>query len=71
MNKQMKNVSCILLVAVMLVCQYSYAIGEQATEPPVLMGINEELLGVWAKELGFSEPFKNLLLQKAMMIIMT
>ena len=64
MNKQMKNVSCILLVAVMLVCQYSYAKGEQATEtdPPVLMGINEELLGVWAKELGFSEPLKNLLI---------
>ena len=65
MNKRIKEISCILLVAVMLVCQYSYAIGEQATEPPVLMGINEELLGVWAKELGFSEPFKNLFITKS------
>ena len=65
MNKRIKEISCILLVAVMLVCQYSYAIGEQATEPPVLMGINEELLGVWAKELGFSKPFKNLFITKS------
>ena len=62
MNKQMKNVSCILLVTVMLFAQCSYAAGEEAieTKPPVLLRINEDLLDVWAEMLGFSEPLKNL-----------
>ena len=73
MNKQMKNVFCILLVTVMLFAQCSYALGEQAAEAdtPILMGINEDMLYVWAEKLGFSEPLKIFLLQKAMMIIMT
>ena len=57
MNKQMKNVFCILLTAMMLFAQCSYALGEQAAEAdtPILMGINEDMLYVWAEKLGFSK----------------
>ena len=62
MNKRMKNVFCILLVAMMHVTHYSYAAGEQAAEkvPPILMQINEDMLDVWAEKLGFSKQLKNL-----------
>lgn len=54
MNKQMKKVSCVLLVVVMFFAQCSYAAGEEAieTKPPVLLRINEDLLDVWAEMLG-------------------
>ena len=67
MNKQMKNVFCILLTAMMLFAQCSYALGEQAAEAdtPILMGINEDMLYVWAEKLGFSKPLKNLFTTKS------
>ena len=69
----MKNVFCILLTAMMLFAQCSYALGEQAAEAdtPILMGINEDMLYVWAEKLGFSKPLKNLFTTKAMMTILT
>ena len=67
MNKQMKNVFCILLTAMMLFAQCLYALGEQAAEAdtPILMGINEDMLYVWAEKLGFSKPLKNLFTTKS------
>lgn len=67
MNKRIKNVFCIPLVAMMLVAHYSYALGEQAAEAdtPILMGINEDMLYVWAEKLGFSKPLKNLFTTKS------
>ena len=63
----MKNVFYILLVAVMIFAQCSYAAGGQAaeTETPILMGINEDMLYVWAEKLGFSKPLKNLFITKS------
>ena len=63
----MKNVFCILLTAMMLFAQCSYALGEQAAEAdtPILMGINEDMLYVWAEKLGFSKPLKNLFTTKS------
>ena len=73
MNKRIKNVFCILLVAMMLVAHYSYAAGEQAaeTDTPILLLINEDMLDVWAEKLGFSKSLKNLFNAKAMMTILT
>ena len=69
MNKRLKNVSCILPVAVIAIMMFlmtaANAGAEGAQEPPTLLRIaGEETEKQWAEMLGFQEPLKSLVVKQ-------